>query len=131
MQYDREDEIMRSKTILLASIISAVVAAGFFLPDLTHAGVYAGRMGSSQVAFGLLASSPGSAPMLAVHGSGKGPWHGAARAFRGGRGFYGRGFYGGTWGYPYYEPYYTGNDCDSVVWDPNLGEWVCTDTDLY
>jgi hypothetical protein len=123
---------MRSKIILFASIISAVLAAGFFLPNLTYAGPYAGQMGSSQAPFGPIANSLGSTPILVVHGHGgwHGGWHGAARAFRGGRRFYGGGFYGGTWGYPYYyEPYYNGYDCDSAVWDPDLGLWICADTD--
>jgi len=123
---------MRSKTILLALTVSAVVAAGLFLPNVTYAGTYAGQVGSSQAAFGPLASNSGlTAPILTVrdrHGRG-GSWHGAARSFHGGRGFYGRGFYGGTWGYPYYNynQYYVGPSCDSVVWDSDLDEWVCAD----
>lgn len=124
---------MRSKTLLLALTISAVVAAGLFLPNLTYAGTYTGQMGSSQVAFGPLAGNQGpTAPILMVRdGHGRsGSWSGAARSFNGGRAFHsGRGFYGG-FGYPYYygNQYYIAPSCDSVVWDSDLDEWVCADT---
>ena len=116
---------MRSKTLLLALTISAVVAAGLFLPNLT----YAGQMGSGQVTF---ASNMGAtAPILTVrdgHVHGAGAWHGAARAFNDGRAFHsGRGFYGRGFGYPYYDQYYVAPSCDSVVWDSDLDEWVCAD----
>ncbi len=117
---------MRSKTILLALTISAVVAAGLFLPNFT----YAGQTGSGQVAFGTLASNLGpTAPILTVrdgHGHGR-AWSGAARSFNGGRSFH-RGFYGRGFGYayPYYDQYYVAPSCDTV-WDSDLNEWVCAD----
>ncbi len=127
---------MRSKTMLLALTVGAVVAVGLFLPNFTYAGTYSGQIASSQAAFGPLASNLGpTAPILTVrdgHGHG-GSWQGAARSFHGGRGFH-RGFYGGGFGYayPYYDQYYVGPSCDSVVWDSDLDEWVCAnDYDVY
>lgn len=116
---------MRSKTIWLVIIVSAIVAIGLYLPNFT----YAGQMGSSGMIFGPLADNVGSTvPIMSVRDHGHGSWHGAARAFHGGRGFYGRGFYGGTYSYPYYgERFYTEPSCDSVVWDSDLDEWVCAD----
>ena len=121
---------MRSKTLLLALTVSAVAVAGLFLPNLT----YAGQMGSSQVAFGPLATNQGpTAPILMVrdgHGHG-GSWSGAARSSHGARDFHGRGFYGG-FGYPYYygNQYYIAPSCDTV-WNPDLEEWVCSDEYTY
>lgn len=121
---------MNSKTIFLALTVSTVVGAGLLLPSF----IYAEQIGSTmQATFGPIASNVHTtAPILTVRGHGGpshggGAWHGAARAFHGGRGFYGRGFYGG-YGYPYYgDQVYAEPSCDSVVWDSDLDEWVCSD----
>jgi hypothetical protein len=127
---------MRSKIVMLALTVSAVVAAGLFLPNLTYAEVYAGQMGSSQATFGTLAGNVGTpAPILTVrdgHGHGSGSWHGAARSFNGGRefhqGFRGRGY---SYAYPFYDQYYVNPGC-TTVWDSDLDEWVCAeDYDTY
>lgn len=121
---------MRSKTLLLSLTISAVVAAGLFLPNLTYAGT-----GSSQVTLGQLAGNPGlTASILTVrdgHGH-AGSWNGAARSFNGGRefhqGFRGRGY---SYAYPFYDQYYVNPSC-TTEWDSDLNEWVCAeDYDTY
>ncbi len=115
---------MRSRTMFLALTISTVIAAGLFLPNFT----YAEQIGSTHAILGSVAGNvDSSAPVLTVRGHGGGGWHGAARAFHGGRGFYGPGF---SYGYSspyYYGQYYTAPSCDSMVWDSDLDEWVCSD----
>src|SRR5512139_1240440 len=113
---------MRTKIMLFAFTISALVATGMFLPTPSYAGqVVSGPPAMSSASNGV---APAGLALIAGHGGNfrggsMGTFHGGGARHGGGlhRSFYGG--YGGTYVEPY--SYYVTPSCDTV-WDPYLNE---------
>ncbi len=122
---------MRNKMTWWALSLSAVIALALFQPSLG----YAGQAMSSHFSLAAAGSAPVEASLIAHgHGGGRGggmAFNGGGRVWNGGGGHFRHFYGGGTYVEPYYdEPYYVQSYCDNSVWDPDLNQWVCYDTDF-